>query len=86
MSLSRRGFLTGIGVLVAAPAIVRASSLMPIKAAPLVVYGRSPAMVALPDWEFLEGMTQRLVATIVYGNPDWSPMQFGLTPNYPGNI
>jgi hypothetical protein len=29
---SRRGFLAGIGALFAAPAIVRASSLMPVKA------------------------------------------------------
>lgn len=31
MTLARRSFLTGIGAIVCAPAIVRASSLMPIK-------------------------------------------------------
>lgn len=30
--IGRRGFLTGLGALIAAPAIVRASSLMPVKA------------------------------------------------------
>lgn len=32
MLLSRRGLLSGFGALLAAPAIVRASSLMPVKA------------------------------------------------------
>jgi hypothetical protein len=32
MLLSRRGLITGLASLVAAPAIVRASSLMPVKA------------------------------------------------------
>lgn len=34
MSLSRRSLITGLVSLVAAPAIVRASSLMPVKAMP----------------------------------------------------
>ncbi len=32
MILARRGFLFGLGALLAAPAIVRASSLMPVRA------------------------------------------------------
>ena len=36
MNTSRRGFLSGIASLLAAPAIVRASSLMPVKALPTV--------------------------------------------------
>lgn len=52
MQLSRRGILTGLISLVAAPAIVRFESIMPVKgfvhlAGP--AYGRSPAMDALPD-------------------------------------
>ena len=53
--LNRRGLITGLISLVAAPAIVRASSLMPVKVyreidlLNLPVYGRSPAMDALPD-------------------------------------
>lgn len=31
MSLSRRGLLTGLGAIIAAPAIVRAASLMPVR-------------------------------------------------------
>lgn len=34
--ISRRGLLTGLGALIAAPAIVRATSLMPVRA-PLVI-------------------------------------------------
>lgn len=32
MIIGRRGFIAGIGALIAAPAIVRASSLMPVRA------------------------------------------------------
>lgn len=35
--LSRRGLLLGLGALVAAPAIVRATSLMPVKAGPEIM-------------------------------------------------
>jgi hypothetical protein len=37
MGLSRRGLLTGLGALIAAPAIVRAASIMPVRAAPLLI-------------------------------------------------
>jgi hypothetical protein len=48
--LARRSFLIGLGSAFAAPAIVRAASLMPVKAiADLDVYGRSPAMDALAE-------------------------------------
>lgn len=36
MILSRRGFLSGLGAALAAPAIVKVASLMPIKAPPLI--------------------------------------------------
>lgn len=51
MTLSRRRLFIGTASLVAAPAIVRA--VMPISAPKLIlpVYGRSPAMDALPDME-----------------------------------
>lgn len=42
MQISRRGLLTGLVSFVAAPAIVRASSLMPVKAA-------RPSLVAVGD-------------------------------------
>ena len=45
---SRRGLLSGFSALLAAPAIVRVSSLMPVSVQPLrPLYGASPAMAAL---------------------------------------
>lgn len=49
--MNRRGFITGLAsALVAAPAIVRAGSLMPVKLIDfdLPLYGISPAMDVLP--------------------------------------
>lgn len=40
--LARRGFLTGVFSAMAAPAIVRAASLMPVKALPPEVYTLPP--------------------------------------------
>lgn len=47
MTLARRSFITGLISLVAAPAIVRAGSLMPVKVMLEPVYGIGPAMHAL---------------------------------------
>lgn len=52
---TRRTFLRGIGVLFAAAAIVRVSSIMPISVTPLT-YGLSPGRDALPDIRALERM------------------------------
>lgn len=46
--LPRRAFLTGLAGLFAAPAIVRAASLMPVKALP--VYGAIPGFMTLADY------------------------------------
>jgi len=47
---TRRAFFTGLGAaLIAAPAIVRVTSLMTMPRAPLEMYRASPAMNALPD-------------------------------------
>lgn len=59
--MNRRGFLRGLGSLIAAPAIVQASSLMPVRGIImptelLTVYGASPAMIALPDLRQLQMM------------------------------
>jgi hypothetical protein len=35
MTLHRRGFLTGLGALIAAPAIVSVSNIMPVKSMPI---------------------------------------------------
>ena len=76
--IERRSFLKGVAAALAAPAIVHAGNLMPIKpvqeALPML---REIDIVSNPEFqEFLEGMSQRMVATIFYGNPDWEPMQF----------
>ena len=63
--IGRRGFLIGMGALIAAPAIVRVTSIMPVKSYrnvpifevdDLVVYGRSPAMLAIADLEYVNGL------------------------------
>jgi hypothetical protein len=36
--IQRRSFISGLGTFLAAPAIVRAASLMPVRRAPLVAY------------------------------------------------
>lgn len=74
---NRRGFLTGlISFAATAPAIVRAASLMPVKADRLVllpywefgqlgeVYGRSPMMDALPDSEFINSLKYRIAGEL----------------------
>jgi hypothetical protein len=55
--LARRGFLLGLGSLIAAPAIVRAGSLMPVKAS---------LCESDDDHHFLKGMSQRIHATMFY--------------------
>ncbi len=71
---TRRKFLTGMGSLLAAPAIVHAGNLMPVKAAKLLtledyqvrilepLYGRSPAMDALGDYRGLWQVRWRILA------------------------
>lgn len=63
--ITRRSLLGGLLSAMAAPAIVRASSLMPVKVTrigepALIVYGRSPGMMALPDLSTIEAMTEML--------------------------
>lgn len=98
--MNRRGFLTGLGALIATPAIVRASSLMPIRVMPspmeLEFYGLSPAMVALENIEYLQGLIMRRLSfedTIVYTRiPDdsWrqmnAPAPSGVWRGMPGGV
>ena len=56
--IGRRGFLIGMSALIAAPAIVRVTSIMPVRSMwleddALVVYGRSPAMEAIAELQYL---------------------------------
>lgn len=75
--IGRRGFITGLISLVAAPAIVRAGSLMPVKGEPLVLrtilpaaswcdlYGRGPMMEALDLPEMLwRPLFAEMIATV----------------------
>ena len=57
MTTSRRAFLVGLSSsVIAAPAIVRAASLMPVRGIILPVYGSSPAMDALPGLRELQAV------------------------------
>ena len=67
IELPRRGFILGLGSLMVAPAIVRASSLMPVK-----VY--STPLFTLADYErimkpMLDKLSQQITDNIMNGNP-----------------
>lgn len=73
-NLSRRGFLGG---LLSTAAVISSGPIARIvPPTEIEVYGRSPGMVALEDLKFLEGMSQKIVQTFIYGNPEWCPTQF----------
>jgi hypothetical protein len=64
--MDRRSFITGVVGLIAAPAIVRASSLMPVRGIVMpVVYGRSPAMAALETIRAVNNLPAELRAECV---------------------
>lgn len=58
---TRRGFITGLATLIAAPAIVRVGSLMPVRGVVMewVPYGESPVMGALRDLAEIEEKIRR---------------------------
>lgn len=76
---SRRGFLTGLISFVAAPAIVRASSLMPVKALPLeLTHEETVALLRQDLYSELSAVTRkafipRLFAQVYKGAP-WNGM------------
>lgn len=70
MLQSRRGFIRGLGLLLAAPAIIRVSSLMPVKVLP-----SESVLRMLTEYNPLDGqMIERL--DILYGylmvRPEWA--------------
>lgn len=67
MISSRRSFLTGLGSLLAAPAIVKASSLMPVKALSAADLDDLVERMYRESLEYLDGMSQQIAATIIYG-------------------
>ena len=68
--MHRRQLISGLISLIAAPAIVRASSLMPIKA-----YNFGPPYLFPVNATLLDDLSQQIVTTLIYGS-DESPMQF----------
>lgn len=63
---SRRGILKGAataGVIFAAPAIVRASSIMPVKATPSLIYSVDPYLTDANAW-YVQGSTVRHIGGI----------------------
>lgn len=67
---SRRGFLTGLGAaFITAPAIVRAGSLMQVRAIiePVYEYGRSPMMEMLLDLEKISAKVREVMMI----PPEW---------------
>lgn len=78
--ISRRGFISGLSSIVAAPAIVRIANIMPVKAMPdedLLI------RMMLSKNEYLGGLSQQIASTIIYGNPKWAPINFsGFLPRY----
>ena len=78
---SRRGFIGGLGLLVAAPAIVRIDNLMKLS--------RTPIAWDREAWEAqymlvqLEEYQKKVVQWLLYGNPDVAPNTFqGFAPFY----
>lgn len=72
--IARRKFLIGLGSMLAAPAIVHAGNLMPIKALPLTREQMIAEMLSQTT-EYLEGMSQNIAHTIIYGNPKFMALQ-----------
>lgn len=78
--MDRRSFLKGS---VAVVATVIAVPMLPEASSELMVYGRSSAMAVLSDLQFLEGLSQKIAHTIIYGNPEYMPTQYtGLVLRY----
>jgi hypothetical protein len=79
--IARRSFLTGLGALMASTTLGRTP---PVPILPTLVtnaltrYDEEQVFMGLMD-----GMIQRYVTTVIYGNPEWSPMRFtGFAPSW----
>jgi hypothetical protein len=65
--MNRRGFIAGVGILIAAPAVVKASSLMPVRS-PKIIIPHSYTFHNTPtDFNFPsdEGYPQELLARVI---------------------
>lgn len=87
MTLSRRGLITGLVSLVAAPAIVRVASLMPVKVMEVEEYGVSPLISTGALRELYQANTITLLEfrkeimrewvrdSLFYAGPQWTPRE-----------
>ncbi len=73
MSLTRRGLFGGMGALLVAPAIVRASSLMAVKPE-MLEFTFSTIHNYTLDAAYLEGLSQAAAAYMFYGTFECSPL------------
>lgn len=72
--ITRRNLLGGLLSAMAAPWIVRASSLMPVS---------SRALVPFDPTDIFETMARQMAKTIICGNPDCEPVLFtGFSPYF----
>lgn len=78
--MHRRSFITGLISLVAAPAIVRVGSLMPVKSmiVPLDFYGQSPMMDALPMLEEMNEIHDQINRAFALPAATWRLLNSGV--------
>lgn len=77
---SRRGFLTGLGAILCAPAIVRVASLMPVKALPLDGFGL--AAVKAEGSKVVYDFTPSMRAQLWPGIKYWFSEEYARTHQY----
>lgn len=65
MLLSRRSLFRAAPLLLAAPAIVKIASIMPVKVMPAELYGASPMMLSV---QFLRAFNQHILEVMTYGS------------------
>ena len=79
LELPRRGFLLGLGALIAAPAVVRASSLMPVRAFKQLTAQEYVDLIMKP---MIDKLNQQIADSIIYGSPyqlNYDADLFGIT-------
>ena len=82
MIVARRKFLTGLGAMIAAPAIVHAGNLMPIKALKELSFEDSIALLKQRMAECNAVMRRQITHTIFYGSED-PPVLFSGFQTFP---
>lgn len=73
--ITRRNFVAGLATLLAAPAIVRVSSLMQLRSTPLIVPLRE-SLTLLEYTKLMESIRDKMVSSIFYGNDAFDPASF----------